>query len=564
MEKTKNWLILAVIVVVAAFLRFNKLGQIPFGFYQDESAIGYNAYSILTTGKDEYGLRYPLYFKSFGDYKLPVYIYLTAISEKIFGLTEWAVRLPSAVFGTLTVLLVYWFTLEVTGKRPLAFVASAALALNPWHIHYSRATFEVTISLFFFVFGGYLLIRSFVRKTTGAFLGGTLCFIVAFYSYNLTRLLAPLLYALFLWNYLPKLSVVRRWELFATITASFFLLIPFFLTLTGSGGALSAKGTFIFTSSAVQAPLIEFRSYLVSLPPVFTKLFFNQFILTLWQYIQNIFNYFSVNFFFLTGSAHGNHGIGNVGEFYVFDLPLILIGAYRFSREKSRLRTILTGWVALTIAVAALTRESPHATRSFFLIVPGVLLSAQGVLTITSWMRTIHGSARKILTAVLALSFVVYNLTYYFSSYYVRFPILYASAWRSADRDLSLYLATVAPRYNRIIVDSNSGFIYTSLLFYQKYSPVDFGRTVTRYPDDSEGFSNVKSFGIYEFKSIDWITDVRTPKTLFVTSPQSLPSGATPLKQFPYPTRPVVIANKQQIAQYPTTDVAYVVVTAQY
>src|SRR3989344_5210772 len=98
----KNLFIIA-IIILAAILSLYKLGEVPSGLYQDETAIGYNAYSLLETGKDEHGVSYPLYFKSFGDYKLPVYIYLTAFSVKTFGLTGFAVRLPSAVFGILSV-----------------------------------------------------------------------------------------------------------------------------------------------------------------------------------------------------------------------------------------------------------------------------------------------------------------------------------------------------------------------------------------------------------------------------------------------------------------------------
>src|SRR5258706_1583069 len=102
MKINKEILLLTIIFLLALFLRFYKLTEIPNGFNQDESSIGYNAYSILRTGKDEYGKSFPVYFKSFGDQKLPVYIYLTAATESIFGLNEFAVRFPSAALGTLT------------------------------------------------------------------------------------------------------------------------------------------------------------------------------------------------------------------------------------------------------------------------------------------------------------------------------------------------------------------------------------------------------------------------------------------------------------------------------
>ena len=132
--------ILLLVFSISFLLRFYKLGEIPSGFYQDESAIGYNAYSIIETGKDEHGQPFPLYFKSFGDYKLPVYIYLTALSIQMFGLNEFAVRFPSALFGFLTVIVFYFFVRKLTKNRPLSIISTAFLATSPWHLHYSRAT----------------------------------------------------------------------------------------------------------------------------------------------------------------------------------------------------------------------------------------------------------------------------------------------------------------------------------------------------------------------------------------------------------------------------------------
>src|SRR3989344_3038162 len=95
--------ILIAIIIFAAFLRFYKLGSFPVSLYWDEAANGYNAYSIVKTKSDEYGTKLPLLFKSFNDYKLPGYIYTDAIVVKLLGLSEFSVRLPSALFGTLTV-----------------------------------------------------------------------------------------------------------------------------------------------------------------------------------------------------------------------------------------------------------------------------------------------------------------------------------------------------------------------------------------------------------------------------------------------------------------------------
>jgi len=94
----RPYVLLFAIILIAFLLRVIKLSDIPASLSHDEVAIGYNAWSILKTGRDEYGVKFPLLFRSFDDYKLPGYVYLTAFSEFIFGLTPFAVRFPSAFF----------------------------------------------------------------------------------------------------------------------------------------------------------------------------------------------------------------------------------------------------------------------------------------------------------------------------------------------------------------------------------------------------------------------------------------------------------------------------------
>src|SRR3989304_6899932 len=103
MKKT----ILISVLILAAVLRFYRTGEYPAGFNADEAALGYNAYSLLLTGKDEHGHPWPVNLESFGDFKPAGYTYLLLPFVKIFGLTEFAVRLPSVIFGILGVLGIY-------------------------------------------------------------------------------------------------------------------------------------------------------------------------------------------------------------------------------------------------------------------------------------------------------------------------------------------------------------------------------------------------------------------------------------------------------------------------
>jgi 4-amino-4-deoxy-L-arabinose transferase-like glycosyltransferase len=114
---------------------------------------------------DEWGVRLPLIFKAFGDYKLPVYIYLTAIPVWFFGLNAFAVRFISALAGTLAIPGIYLLTKQVTSKNgeeggsdSLATITALLLAISPWHFFISRPALEANLALTFIIFGFYFLL----------------------------------------------------------------------------------------------------------------------------------------------------------------------------------------------------------------------------------------------------------------------------------------------------------------------------------------------------------------------------------------------------------------------
>ena len=106
-------ILLAFIIIVASILRLWQLGKVPSSPDWDEVALGYNSYSIMQTGRDEYGKFLPIILRSFDDYKPALYSYLTIPSILIFGLNVFAVRLPSAIFGILAVIATYFLVKEL-------------------------------------------------------------------------------------------------------------------------------------------------------------------------------------------------------------------------------------------------------------------------------------------------------------------------------------------------------------------------------------------------------------------------------------------------------------------
>src|SRR5687768_6880030 len=110
----KETLILLLILLLGAVIRIYDLSNLPPSLNWYEVSHGYNAYSILQTGKDEWGQSFPLTnFRAYGDYPLPLYMYLAMPGIAIFGLNEFSIRLPSALAGTFLILIGYFLSKKI-------------------------------------------------------------------------------------------------------------------------------------------------------------------------------------------------------------------------------------------------------------------------------------------------------------------------------------------------------------------------------------------------------------------------------------------------------------------
>jgi 4-amino-4-deoxy-L-arabinose transferase-like glycosyltransferase len=186
------WLLLA-----AAGLAFYAWGAPtnPPGFFIDESSVAYNAHTVSETGRDEHGEAWPLYFKAFGDYKNPTYVYLLAAVFKVTGPSVAAARYLSAALGVLAALALGLLGVQLTGSRAAGLLTFFAALLTPWLFELSRVVVEVAayplaVALFL------LAARRAVRREAwgladAAYVAASLALVT--YTYSTGRLYGPLL-----------------------------------------------------------------------------------------------------------------------------------------------------------------------------------------------------------------------------------------------------------------------------------------------------------------------------------------------------------------------------------
>ena len=217
------------LLALAVFLHFWKVESLPPGFYYDESSIGYNAYCIATTGADEYGVRQPLFFRSFGNYHDPVMIYFLAPLIKAFGLKKSTVRFPSALFHILAAVVFACLVKEHTRNPYLGVISAFIFSVLPWGFPISRSLMAgYSAMLFGMCLGWFSILKAFrTRSKKWAILSAT-SWAFTMYTHNIGRPMTVILLICFgICFFRP---VLRRWKIGMAFTASFLIiLIPLIL-----------------------------------------------------------------------------------------------------------------------------------------------------------------------------------------------------------------------------------------------------------------------------------------------------------------------------------------------
>ncbi len=491
--RRKVYVALVVITLLAAFIRFYKIAEIPVSLYWDEVSIGYNAYSIGMTGRDEFGTFTPLLFKAFNDYKMPLDIYLTVLSEKAFGLDEFSVRFPSAFFGTLTVLVAFFLVrqLLITSskktKLPIdsfALLTSLMLAISPWHIQFSRANFEANISLFFVVLGAYFLLKG--RESFKSYVFSFLSFAFAFYGYRSEFLFLPILILGIHLIWFRRYIMHGYQKIILVIFLFSLLLVPIFMPLTRQGASRYQQTS--LSNKVEQVALDNFQKG----RPV------NKKVLYISTFLEGYVSEFTPQFLFLTGDPEGRHSARNMGMLYLWEFPFVFLGGWFIFKKTSRkiFYTILL-WILAAPIPAALSIPTPHALRSLNILPLPQLLTALGVIYI---MTILPKFMKKPFIAVLSVIVLIFFVNFT-RQYILTNTKLVVSNWGDGYKQLVRTIKARENKYGKIIITGHYWQPYTYFLFYEKFSPDNFQKT-----------GNSEHFGKYIFGGTSWDLAVGRPE----------------------------------------------------
>lgn len=540
-----KFFLVTTIVILATILRFNQLSLLP-ALNADEAAIGYNAYSLLQTGRDEHGNPWPIHFQSFNDYKPGLYFYIVLPFVWLFGLTEMAVRLPGAFLGITTVIVVWFLIRELFPKQlNLAYISALFLAISPWHIHFSRGGWEVNAATFFIALGILGILKG--RRSGKWLIIGTVAFITALYTYHATRVIVPLLGVGLLLLYKDYWLKHKKILIFITLL-SFILLAPLLKELNGPAFSSRASGVSIFADPGVIDRINEQRGEHEDMKSLTGKILHNKVVNYSIIFMYNWTRHFWGEFLFLSGDEIQRNRVPETGVLYLFDLPLVLIGLFMIARSPKGWEIIIW-WLLIAPTAAALTFQSPHALRALNMAIPFTVISAFGLVSLIDRILTFHYSLvlRSIVLMFIGL-IIVWNFSRYIHYYYDHMAKAYPYSSQYGLKELVYFINQNYEKYENFVITDTYDQPYIFFVFYSKYPPQKFQSNHTLSARDKFGFSTVRSFDKFRFESIANTGDAiqRYPKSLIVGSAKEVAKETNVIKEILFPNNSVafrIIAN---------------------
>lgn len=485
-------ILLGLTIFLAFVLRFYQLGTNPPSLYWDEASLGYNAFSIATTLHDEHGEFLPVTrFIAFGDYKPPGYIYAAAAAVKLFGLSEFSVRLPSALAGTLLVLLTYFLAKEL--KAP-ALLSSIFVAISPWALQFSRGAFEANLATLFSGLGILFFLR-------GKYKISALTFALAMYTFNTHRVFVPLM--------IVALVAIFR-PLNKKLLVGFLLFVVLLIPLAQYGFTREARLRFDEVSWANDLAPIELSNQRITTDGgnVIARIVHNRRVVYTLEFLKHYLDTVHPDFLFFKGDVNFRLSTQIVGELYLVDLPFLLAGIYFLIRHRTKASAVLFSWALLAPIPAAFARETPHALRTLNLLPVPQILVAIGLARLVR--------LRWFVVALFGLFF-----GYYLYQYHLVYPLKYASSWQYGYKQAVAYVTANEAKYDHISVTPLYGRPYIYFLFYQNFSPQKYweSRDVSR---DWYGFWTVHGFDEFVFND----SEGNLGKWLYLRGPGQSPKDA--------------------------------------
>jgi hypothetical protein len=523
------------IFFIAIFFRLNSISNVPPSPSLDEVSIGYNANSILKTGMDEYGNKFPLLLRAYDDWRPAFYVYLVIPCIKVFGLSVEAVRMPSVFLSLLSIVIGFNIISLLTKKLQYSnyyVVFSMFLfSLSPWHIYLSRLGHEANLGFFSIVFGVWLFLLYIFEKKGIALILSSIVFALSLNTYQSQKIIAPLT-VLFL-GILYRKELLKNTKIFIiSIIIGLIIAFPIVqLSLTPDARVRFEKTNVMKYHQSV---LDAWDRYTIARQngDIFGKIVNNPKLVGVEVVIKQYFLHFNPYWLFYFSTKPEDHKIPGLGLLLFWELPLCLYGTYMLQKEKkySSFKYVLLGMVLISPIPGAITTQAPHAMRSFTMVPWIQFIGAiGGVEFLLLFKKRYQNYLHYLNFFVIVLAF--FTIGYVYHQYFIDFPKIDSFSFQYGLNTMLTDTTIHLDSYDAIYM-SNEGNLYQSYMFYL------FQKNINPYlyqlsgGTKSGGYAVTHTINNVHFEPIHIKNDQVYKKVLYVGNPFDIPVNTKPLKTY--------------------------------
>lgn len=525
-----QFVFLAFLLLFSLVVRFYKLDSIPPHLTPDEASLGYNAYSILNTGRDEHGKLFPLVFESFGDWKPGLYVYLSVIPVFFFGLNEFSTRFASALFGSLSPLLMFFIVKNLSRRKTvglLPYLAAIFMSITPWHIHFSRGAWEAQVSLAITLAGILFFLYSFKH---GKFIFlSSLMFALTLLTYQGAKLSTPIVVLSLLLVFRKKVFKIGIKNIIVAGALGLIVIFPIIQSVfTGQAGRLSVFSVFNFPrpEEYTQNFISQTNTEKVSL---FYNLYYSENLHFFRGILGRFFNHFSYRFLFSEGDFQNpRHSAPYTGQLLIGFAPFLVMGLFSLARNfrVNKSHQFFSLWAVLSVLPSILSRDQVHSVRAIALLVPLIYVTSIGVMVLLDFFKNYRKAA---MLATFCLIFATFGL--YVDRYLIQLSELNSKYWQWGYKQAVQEIARVRGNGDdsKVVFEQSYAQPYIYFYFFNKTRPENAWR------DLSKGFVRSKSGDVglvnsidgVSFEYIDWQVARGRKGEIFVGSPMAIPASDT-------------------------------------
>lgn len=504
------------LIVLLCLTRLYKLDSYPSSPYWEEVALGYDAYSILKTGKDHHGNPFPIVaFESFGDWKPSLYFYVIIPFLLIFDLSVMAVRLPAAISGIMTVIGIAAITsliysqLEEKKKSVHVFLISLSIAtISMWGIMFSRAGWEGMLATALVTWGVFFGLKSLLimahTQMRVSFLLSTTLLSLSLYAYHSARIVAPLVGLIIVILHFQKIfknkKVVSSLKSYIPgVFISVILLIPLLINLNNQNIQHRFSETSIFSDISV----IEESNNLKEIAgnSLISRVMYHRYLLFSREIIGNFLSHFTLDYLFISGDSNPRHSSQFMGIFYPTEIIGLCFGILFLIRKKTKFTLLLIGWIIIGTIPASITFAAPHALRTLLTFPAYMIIISFGWLYAYEMLEEKllkypkkRFLIRNVLVGAIIVSYTVQFLIFW--RFYTKiYPTIHSSDWQYGYKELYETVDSLQKQ------DPNTQFYITRdqgrpamyYWFYTKENP-EFVQTANSIKKDQSEFLNYKNF----------------------------------------------------------------------